>query len=224
MLAQEGSSRAAGVPVVTAPAATRHAAGAPAAPDPRGAATAEVRLDRQLALFALALHGATQATSLLAWAGMPPWERAQRLLSIVFTATLWVLPTVAPLFYLRWRPHVLAAYRSASSPSRSSARHGVRGASQQLGACRPTHLACVCASPRAPPLSTLPWGRPDHSLLCLPPRQLHLAAHTPSACWAHAQRACPPRVHTHTRTHHRSCTLGTPAPLLPSAGRHPKGA
>lgn len=49
--------------------------------------------------------------SLLAWSHLPGYERFQRLLSIPHSASIYVLATLAPLFYLRWRPQLLMLHR-----------------------------------------------------------------------------------------------------------------
>ncbi|KAL4419852.1 hypothetical protein ABPG75_006950 [Micractinium tetrahymenae] len=102
------------------PAATEAAAGlgsAAAVAEQRAAArqaaAQEVRFDRHLALCSFTLHTATQFMSLLAWASLPGSERFQRVLSIFFAASMYVLHTVAPVTYLRWRAHSLGLYRIA---------------------------------------------------------------------------------------------------------------
>jgi hypothetical protein len=69
--------------------------------------------DRKLALFGLLLHGATQVVSLLAWSGLPGSERFQRLLSIAQACAFWLLPTLAPEFYLRRRHAIIVLHRLA---------------------------------------------------------------------------------------------------------------
>jgi hypothetical protein len=61
--------------------------------------------------FGLLMHGATQVVSLLAWSSLPFSERFQRLLSIAHGAAAVMVPALAPVFYMRWRPHLLLTYR-----------------------------------------------------------------------------------------------------------------
>ena len=69
--------------------------------------------DRKLALIGLLLHGATQVVSLLSWSGLPGSERFQRLLSIAQACAFWLLPTLAPQFYLRRRHAIIVLHRLA---------------------------------------------------------------------------------------------------------------
>lgn len=77
----------------------------------RRAAWAECAFDRKLTLISFVLHSATQVVSLLSWQTLPLSEKSQRVGSILFAASIWVLPTVAPALYLRWRKEALILYR-----------------------------------------------------------------------------------------------------------------
>jgi len=61
----------------------------------------------QLTFIGFVLHSMTQVVSLMAWSTLPPSEKAQRVGSIAFAASIWLLPTFAPQFYLRWRKEAL---------------------------------------------------------------------------------------------------------------------
>lgn len=74
-------------------------------------AAAACRLDSMLQLFALITHGATQAASLLAWRGLPPGERFQRVASTLLVGLFWVLPTFAPRFHMRHRKLLIVTSR-----------------------------------------------------------------------------------------------------------------
>ncbi len=59
----------------------------------------------------LLLHVSVQTASLLNWRALPASETAQRALSVVAVLAFYLLPTVAPRLYLRWRTQALLANR-----------------------------------------------------------------------------------------------------------------
>lgn len=75
------------------------------------AAYRECAFDRLLNFVGFLLHSATQVMSLLAWSTLPGSERFQRVLSCVVAGGMWLLPSLAPRFYLRWRKESLTVYR-----------------------------------------------------------------------------------------------------------------
>lgn len=112
-----GEPAAGGVSAAGAPAGRSNAGGtqrtaAHLAHAPAGrSARAVTAFDRKLMLIGLLLHSATQVVSLMAWHTLPFSEKSQRLGSIVFAACSWLLPTLAPAFYLRWRKELIILYR-----------------------------------------------------------------------------------------------------------------
>ena len=77
----------------------------------RAQAAWECGFYKKLALFGCLMHGATQIASLLAWSSLPFSERFQRLLSIAHRAAAVMVPALAPVFYMRWRPQFVMVYR-----------------------------------------------------------------------------------------------------------------
>ncbi|KAL4419555.1 hypothetical protein ABPG77_006886 [Micractinium sp. CCAP 211/92] len=111
----------------------------------RAAAAREVTFDRRLLLFSLLLHVSVQTASLLNWRALPASETAQRALSVVAVLAFYLLPTVAPRLYLRWRTQALLANRlvffafpllrkprGIQQVLNAAPRPGVRGAMKDL--------------------------------------------------------------------------------------------
>lgn len=61
----------------------------------------------QLTFIGFLLHGVTQLASLLSWSSLPLSEKSQRVGSIFFAASIWLLPTLAPALYMRYRKEAL---------------------------------------------------------------------------------------------------------------------
>ena len=57
--------------------------------------------------------GVTQLASLLAWSSLPGNERFQRVLSIIVCLGLFLMPCLAPSWYIRRRQAVLVGFRWA---------------------------------------------------------------------------------------------------------------
>jgi hypothetical protein len=113
----------------------------------RAQAARECRFDKKLALFGLSMHGATQVVSLLAWSSLPVSERFQRLLSIAHGAAACLVPALAPVFYMRWRPHLLLTYRVTffAFPLLRRAR-GAQAVGQGPGRRRCCCCCCRCCA------------------------------------------------------------------------------
>ena len=102
----------------------------------RSEAARQCAFERRVISVGMLLHCATQVMSLHSWSTLPQAEVAQRLGSIAFSASLWLLPTLAPAFYVRWRHAILLAFRIGffSFPLLRQAR----------GGCCPTPAATAC--------------------------------------------------------------------------------
>lgn len=148
-------------------------AAAAAAADARAEAAAACRFDGSLQFFALLMHGATQAMSLMAWRSLPASEIFQRVASTLLVAAFWLLPSVAPTqkWYMRWRkPCFLASriqffmwplLRKARGATAAAARLPAAvpwPAGQPRGPAAGAHTAPLLPTP-APQASSLFWTR-----------------------------------------------------------------
>ena len=143
----------------------------------------------------LLLHGVTQLASLLAWSSLPGNERFQRVLSIIVCLGLFLMPCVAPSWYIRRRQAVLVAFRWAQV--------GVWrvlvwvGAQHQMPAAAlpsrcSTHVPTVLIVPgRRPATSSLPCSWHTSCRQQAPPSIPCKLMWAPSACKLPQPLCCP---------------------------------